>query len=149
MSTKSFVHKFAFPPPREASIFEDSLLILYSFSSFWALLGGGGGHKTKFCRQEFYGHRAFMNNVVSKCIKLHFQDLWHVGPLLLMWECYPHGSCSHCCYTNQQWPHLVPCMCSVSGYPQSPTDTHALQNSCSEGINPPAAQDCREKLEAN
>ena len=31
---------------------------MYSFSSFGALLGGGGG-KTKFCGQKFYGHPNF------------------------------------------------------------------------------------------
>ena len=30
-------------PPMKSVEFEDSLLIMYSFSSFWALFRGGGG----------------------------------------------------------------------------------------------------------
>ena len=41
--------------PRKSVNFEDFLLILYSFFSFWALFGGGGN---KFCGQK-YGHPDF------------------------------------------------------------------------------------------
>ena len=49
--------KLRSPPPRKSVNFED--LVCTVFPHFGPFPGGGGGGKTKFCRQEFYGHPNF------------------------------------------------------------------------------------------
>ena len=46
-------------PPRESVTFEGFILICTVFPHFGPFSGGGGGGKTKFCGQEFYGHPGF------------------------------------------------------------------------------------------
>ena len=46
------------PPPGKSVNFEDFILICTVFPHFGPFLGGGGV-KTKFCGQEFYGHPDF------------------------------------------------------------------------------------------
>ena len=54
----SIKSRFPPPPPRKSVNFEDFILICTVLPHFGPLSGGGGG-RTKFCGQEFYGHPDF------------------------------------------------------------------------------------------
>ena len=56
------------PPPGRSVNFEDSVLICTVFPHFGPFRGGGGG-KTKFCGQEFYGHQTFLIKKEGKKIR--------------------------------------------------------------------------------
>ena len=81
MSIKSFCPQNRVPPPRKGVNFEDFILICAVFSSFWDLFGGGRG-KTKFCRQEFYGHPDFSD---SNCRLLSPEKFFKVSILRILY----------------------------------------------------------------
>ena len=62
------------PPPGKSVTIEDVLLILYSFSSFWALFQGRG--KTRFCGQKFTDICTFLTHVSNKFVWPNYEKLF-------------------------------------------------------------------------
>ena len=83
MSIKSFCPQNRVPPPPQSANFEGFSTDLYSFSSFWALFAGGGGGKTKFCGQEFYGHPDFSDTFTIMNAYFRFEQ-WFA--LWMIWD---------------------------------------------------------------
>ena len=64
--------RFRPPPPGKSVNFTD----LYNFFLMLCLFSGGGGCKTKFCGQEFYGHTDFL--ILSSERKRHI-NIFHIN----------------------------------------------------------------------
>ena len=72
MSTKSFVRKIVFsPPPRKSVKSGNSLLILESYSSFWALFRAGG--KPNFVDKNFMDIQIFLRNYCKEKLRIIFK----------------------------------------------------------------------------